>query len=326
MLDVTIQEDHIQIGDRFQVMFLRTLRIPDDGQIYPLPPGLGRFPLFRVADYLDRVPSAWREHGGVFLPMYQCEALWLGFHCPAWKPCAVKVAIGGVNVLTGEVDDNILRADPQNYLVCPTQLWLDGIYANAETIRQFVAMPLGLGYTVESALLGKEIYGGIQLMVFEPQPGYFADTPPPVTTSGPVRLFTPRRVVEEMGVGAGGVIRQRIYPDPYGVAVWNSCQYGRVFVHIVNSLQFQAIVERDPPSPPIDARTYTQYGFPWFELYEEESNGLVASVQISSVPTIRQRDAELGKLIDSDEKLQIPEAQIRKVARRRTMKHDRSVK
>lgn len=318
MLDATIKEDHIQIGDRFRVTFLRTLRIPDDGQTYPLPPGLGSFPLFRVDDYLDRVSSAWREHGGVFLPMYQCEALWLGFHCPAWKPCAVKVAIGGVNVLTGEVDDNILRTDPQNYLVCPTQLWLDGVYVNSESVRQFVAMPLGLGYTVESALLGKEIYGGIQLTVFEPQQGYFADTPPPVTTSGPVRLFTPRRVVEEMGVGAGGAIRQRMYPDPYGVTVWNPCQYGRVFVHIVNSLQFREIVDRDPPIPPIDARTYTQYGFPWFELYEEEPDGLVASVQISSVPTIRQRDAELGKLIDSDEKLRIPEAQIRKIARRLT--------
>lgn len=31
----------------------------------------------KVEDYLDRVPASWREHGGVFIPMYQREALWL---------------------------------------------------------------------------------------------------------------------------------------------------------------------------------------------------------------------------------------------------------
>lgn len=326
MLDVTIKEDHIQIGDRFRVSFLRTVRIPDDGQIYPLPPGLGSFPLLKVDDYVDRVPSAWRDHGGAFFPMYQREALWLGFHCPAWKPCAVKVAIGRVNALTGEADDNILRAHPQNYLVCPDQLWLDGVHVGSETIRQFVAMPLGLGYTVESVLAGEEMYGGIQITVFEPQPGQFPDPPLKVTPTGPARLFTPRRVVEEMGIGAGGVMQQKIYPDTYGLAVWNPCLYGRVFVHIVNSLQFREIVDNNPPSPPIDARTYTQYGLPWFAMYEEKQCGLEASVQISSVKTIRQRDAELGKLFDSDAKLPIPEEQIRKITRRRSAKRGGSTK
>jgi hypothetical protein len=40
MLDVTIEEHVIRVGQRFAVSFYRTLRIPDDGQIYPLPPGL----------------------------------------------------------------------------------------------------------------------------------------------------------------------------------------------------------------------------------------------------------------------------------------------
>lgn len=326
MLDVTIKEDHIQIGDRFRVSFLRTLRIPDDGQAYPLPPGLGSFPLLQVNDYLDRVPSAWRKSGGAFFPMYQREALWMGFHCPAWKPCAVKVAIGSVNALTGEADDNVLHARPQNYIVCPNQMWLDGVHLGSETIRQFVAMPLGSGYTVESGLSGEERHGGIQITVFEPKPGQFPDSPPPVNPAGPARLFTPRRVVEEMGIGAGGVMQQKIYPDPYDFAVWDPCHYGRVCVHIVNSLQFRDLVERDPPLPPIDARTYTHYGFPWFALYEEEPCGLEASPQLSSVKTIRQRDAELGTLLDSDKNLQIPGAQIRKIVRRRSVKHDRSTK
>ena len=32
-----------------EVTFQRTLRIPDDGKTYPLPPGLGAFPVRRLA-------------------------------------------------------------------------------------------------------------------------------------------------------------------------------------------------------------------------------------------------------------------------------------
>ena len=33
----------------------------------------------------------------------------------------------------------------KDYLVCPPQLWLDGIYTGRNTLRQFVAVPLGVG-------------------------------------------------------------------------------------------------------------------------------------------------------------------------------------
>ena len=62
---------------RLEVGFQRTLRIPDDNHAYPLPPGLGPFPLNHVDDYLERLPAEWSRRGGVFLPMYQAEAMWL---------------------------------------------------------------------------------------------------------------------------------------------------------------------------------------------------------------------------------------------------------
>ena len=79
MLSMIVEQGRVRIGERFAVSFHRTLRIPDDGRVYPLPPGLGNFPLRSVVDYADRVPPAWQERPGVFLPMYQREALWLGF-------------------------------------------------------------------------------------------------------------------------------------------------------------------------------------------------------------------------------------------------------
>ncbi len=53
---------------RLSLNVQRTLRIPDDGRDYPLPPGLGAFPLRHVDDYANRLPELWKKHGGVYSP------------------------------------------------------------------------------------------------------------------------------------------------------------------------------------------------------------------------------------------------------------------
>jgi hypothetical protein len=149
MASVRIERDGVCLGDGLKVVFQRTLRIPDDGRSYPLPPGLGSFPIRRVDDFADRVPEEWRARGGVFLPMYQREAMWISFQGQYWKPRAVKIGVGKVCAITGAPWSEDLHRHPQDYVVTPPQPWLDGICAGKGTIRQFVAMPLGMGYTVE---------------------------------------------------------------------------------------------------------------------------------------------------------------------------------
>src|SRR5262249_5043909 len=61
------------------ICFQRTLRIPDDGKHYPLPPGLDAFPLRHVEDFAARVPRDWSERGGMMMPLYQAEAMWISF-------------------------------------------------------------------------------------------------------------------------------------------------------------------------------------------------------------------------------------------------------
>ena len=39
------------------IEFQRTLRIPDDNREYPLPPGLGRFPMEHTEDHPSSLPS-----------------------------------------------------------------------------------------------------------------------------------------------------------------------------------------------------------------------------------------------------------------------------
>ncbi|NIR80308.1 MAG: hypothetical protein GWO00_18685, partial [Gemmatimonadetes bacterium] len=75
---------------------------------------------------------AWRRHGGVLLPMYQAEALWLNFgrggvfSGHGGYPFAVKVATGKINAVSGEAWSDGLNRDPQDYMVVPDQPWLDG--------------------------------------------------------------------------------------------------------------------------------------------------------------------------------------------------------
>ena len=135
------------------IEFQQTLRIPDDGTTYPLPAGLGAFPLHSVDDFAGTAPASWLKKGGVMMPMYQSEALWIRFS--ARTPFAVKIAAGKINAVSGEAWTAELQSEPQNYLVVPEQPWLDGFSVGAGLIRQFVAMPLGAGYSVEEQLTGQ---------------------------------------------------------------------------------------------------------------------------------------------------------------------------
>jgi hypothetical protein len=313
MLEVIVEAQRICIGPRFAVSFHRTLRIPDDGRTYPLPPGLGPFPLFKVADYSERVPSLWREQGGVFLPLYQREALWLGFTAAAWQPNAVKVAIGNINAVSGVADNDQLHADPQDYVVCPEQIWLDGINTGHESIRQFVAMPLGQGYTVEAALTGTECQGGLRITVFEPKPKRFPEGPPPRSDHGPVRFATPHPTALAMGLGAGGIMRQKIYPDPYGLEVWDQENQGSVTVHLVNSQHFREVTGVAPPPPPIDVQTYNQHGLPWFDLYDEIKGDVPPPDHLTLVKTITVRDVERGAKPEEPLTDAIPTRHVKKI-------------
>jgi hypothetical protein len=286
------------------VGFQRTLRIPDDGKDYHLPPGLGEFPLRHLDDFAERVPASWRERGGVLMPMYQAEALWLNFD--AEYPFAVKVASGKINAITGEGWRSGLNRDPQDYLVLPEQPWLDGFSVAKGIIRQFVAMPLGAGYSVEEQLTGKAEFGGIQLQVFpmkaevyfreEILPGLptrLAEILPELLTLGgtaPLDLCKPLPccccAASPMGLGAGGRMKQEIYQDKHAPGVWDLNESSRCFVHLCNSLVWREITGTNPPHPPVTAKEYQRYGYPWFDFYRDDVAVLDGSEQLAGVQSV----------------------------------------
>jgi hypothetical protein len=314
-LEVRVENDALHIGP-VVITFQRTLRIPDDGNDYPLPPGLGRFPIRRVADYAANVPDSWREHGGVFIPLWQREALWLRFTGIWWRPNALKVGVGKVNAVSGRPWSERLEAEDrdgnQDYLVVPEQPWLDGINAGDGTIRQFVAMPLGMGYTVEGQITGEERHGGVQLCVFEPKPGKFTEPETPrvgvryrafdgeamhtvdalVMAAAAPAAASPGGL--EMGLGAGGSMKQRIYPDRHGIDTWDQGNHARVFVHLCNSQLWREITGEAPPETPVSARTYTQHGYPWFDIYDEDKGDVKPSDTLKGVKSVKGMDEQKG--------------------------------
>jgi hypothetical protein len=304
MLKIKVKHDTLFFGKSFALNFQRTLRIPDDGKTYPLPPGLGTFPVCQVKDHETRVPQNWLEHGGVFIPMYQREALWINFQYRSWKPNAVKVAVGQVNAVSGQPWSQELEPGEDDYMVCPPQPWLDGINAGGGYIRQFVAMPLGMGYTVEAQVTGEERFGGIQIIVYEPKPGRFPDRAPvgldDMRSLG-MAFGTTLSAGAEMGLAAGGKMKQNIYPDPHGIEAWDQENYGRAYVHIVNSAMYREITGQEPPPTPVSAKVYAQYNLPWFDLYDETLGDISAPQVLEKVKGVKELDAEKGLAPQQDD-------------------------
>jgi hypothetical protein len=295
---------------RLAINLQRTLRIPDDGRTYPLPPGLGPFPLRHVDDHAGRVPAAWLEHGGVMCPMYQAEALWLHFvshHLTAHRtsyPFAIKVAAGKIDAVSGKPWSPGLHRSPQDYMVSPRQPWLDGYHVAKGYIRQFVAMPLGAGYTAEEQLTHEAEHGGLQVAVYPMKRESFERRFPPGSVRGADRAFRgfgflrkrKRAAVGfDMGLAPGGKMRQTIYADPFGLEDWDLDHPGRCFIHLANSLVWQAITGRRPPTKPPTAERYAKAGLPWFDYYDEAGvplDGSPALAELQGVAALGRQKGE----------------------------------
>ncbi|TVY46389.1 hypothetical protein LCER1_G008697 [Lachnellula cervina] len=167
------------------ISFQRTIRVPDNKTTYKLPPGLGNFPLYNVCHFKDTMPESMALKGGAFMPVHDREGLWINFE--STRPFAIKIYLGGINAISGEpimetfatalrraklvkekkaIQDYVV-VDPANQ----GQLWLDGIAKLNGKVMQFVAVPSGTGYTVESQVSTNDAVNGIQISITPIKPG-----------------------------------------------------------------------------------------------------------------------------------------------------------
>jgi len=289
---------------RCRVSFQRTLRVPDDNQEYPLPAGLGRFPLHAVDDY--PVPAAWQQHGGVFFPMYQSEAMWISFDSSRHSyPFAVKIAAGKINAVTGKPWSNDLRSDSQDYVVLPEQPWLDGFHASRNVVRQFVAMPLGQGFSAEEQITGEAKWGGVQLIFYPMRADeYRKRFAPPQLAVQCKAPYINRSPDLAMGLAPGGRIKQEVANDPFGADVWDRNHSSRCFVHLVNSHSYQALTGRTPPTRPVTPQMYASAGIPWFDYYLD-GPALAGSDVLAGLDGLGSASLKQGKKLAGNEPIAI---------------------
>jgi hypothetical protein len=286
--------------------FQRTLRIPDDGNDYPLPPGLGRFPLRHVEDFDSKVPQRWIEQGGILFPMHQSEAMWICFDSEDDEergvsyPFAVKIATGKVCAVSGETWKNGMHQSPQDYVVVPEQPWLDGYCVEKGVIRQFVAMPLGAGYSAEEQVTGEAEYGGVQIQAIPMKRDVFEKRfPKGGGRDNGIRYAMCLEAAPpypDMGLAPGGRMKQEIYDDPYEPSDWDSTITSRCFVHIANSMVWQSITGMPPPSPPPTAKAYTNAGLPWFDWYDDKHKAISGSDTLGGMKSVVEMGIEKGSV------------------------------
>ena len=101
--------------------------------------------------------------------------MWINFEYDG--KFAVKIYLGGINAVSGEpmvetlatqIRRSTRKAEGvslQDYVVLPGQRWLDRIATAEGTVRQFVAMPVGSGYSVETQITGEDLMGGLQFEI-----------------------------------------------------------------------------------------------------------------------------------------------------------------
>ena len=237
------------------------------------------------------------------LPMYQAEAMWMDFTSSmirrhATYPFLIKIAAGKINAVTGDQWVDPPQAHPQDYVVVPEQPWLDGFCVKKGVIRQFVAMPLGSGYSAEEQITGEADHGGVQILACPMKRDVFErrfPEEPDLDDDMTFRLYDSAPASAEMGLAPGGQMRQEIFDDPFDFNDWDFDHISRCFVHISNSMVWEQATGAKPPTTPPTAKHYTKAGLPWFDYYSENPavDGSVVLNDLKSVATMGQQKGEV---------------------------------
>jgi hypothetical protein len=160
----------------------------------------------------------------------------------------------------------------EDYIEVPNQPWLDGFCVERGKVRQFVAMPLHAGYTVEEQVSAGEAVGGIRLVLIPLKAAIYERRKADALRAGPPEplIGALPDACASMGLGAGGSIRQSIETPVESPENWALQTRASAWVHIVNSSAWQQITGERPPTLAPSAADYSAHGLPWFDWYSKQ--------------------------------------------------------
>ncbi|PQE20638.1 integral membrane protein [Rutstroemia sp. NJR-2017a BBW] len=285
-------------GGRLDIALRRTVRVPDDGRSYNLPPNLGSFLLYDVNTYKDKLPVSVVQKGGFFMPIHDREAMFIQF--ASTSPFAIKIYSGGVNVISGEskhprAQENsametefTTKHSAQDHMVTPAQNWVDGIASIDGKVQQFVAASDTYGYSVEAQLTNATIHVALRL------------------AGGRARLQGDRSSpLEALSLAPGGLINQVIRHDDKPSGFWDTSSSVTFNVQPVDANLCQTILGFYPLLPPVTAVDYSCPSMlPLYTLTEEPS-GIFGNFPVRSLGQIdRARDGSFTKRTGDEHKLE----------------------
>lgn len=243
--------------------------------------------------------------------MFQTDALWLNFHTEGFTqielPVALKIGAGKINAVSGQKWSDGLSQDPQNYVVIPAQPWLDGFNVAKGLVRQFVAMPLGQGYTVEEQIAPESDVGGIQIEAIPMKKDRYEELVARKADRKDVLfvgLMEPASSMD-MGLGMGGSMHQEIYDDEYGLDAWDLENRQRCFVMLANAQQWMSITGEEPPLSPISAEQYSKAGLPWFDYFDGDKKAIEGAKALGKLKSIKGLAAKKREDVWPEEKSKI---------------------
>ncbi len=156
-------------------------------------------------------------------------------------------------------------------------------------------MPLGSGYSAEEQITGLGEHGGVQIVAYplkrEAYERIRKRTHYVFSAAPSTSLDMVSEASADMGLAAGGRMRQEIYDDTYAFEDWDTRHSARCFVHIANSMVWSSITGSQPPTTPPTAKEYTEAGLPWFDYYDD-SNALNGSSILQKVKSVTQLGRE----------------------------------
>jgi hypothetical protein len=96
----------------------------------------------------------------------------------------------------------------------------------------------------------------------------------------------------DMGLAAGGRMRQQVFKDPHGIECWDTKNKTRVYIHMANSIGWQHVTGTLPPHPPMSASDYTSHGYPWFDYYSEGAKSHVGTDKLKGLKSLAELQKE----------------------------------
>lgn len=200
----------------------------------------------------------------------------------------------------------------QDYIVLPKQQWLDGFCVEKGKVRQFVAMPMGEGYTVEEQITGEAIHGGLQIIVYPLKPEFYRR---PVTSAlrgmslnslsasasasgmsgSAYGMSVANSAVADMGMAPGGLMEQSIHEDSFGIDKFDQTVSAKCFVHLLNSQQYESVTGKKPAHRAPTAADYTKHGLPWFQEAPAGASALPGGAPLKKLDSVANMGNKLGQ-------------------------------